>query len=517
MTSESEGRTLYFVFGDQLSRGISSLKGIRPTDVVVMAEVAAEASSVPHHKQKLVFVFSAMRHFAQALREEGLNVDYVQLDDPENTGSFTSEWTRAVARHRPERIIMTEPSEWRVADMIAHWDADIPVEIRQDTRFYASPAFFALWAKGRKNYRMEFFYRELRRKSGLLMNGDEPIGGKWNFDAENRKPLPKTMTAPQRLRFAPDTITRDVMTMVERMFPHHFGDLAPFQWAVTRRDALQAFEHFLADCLPCFGDFQDAMKQGEDFLFHGLLSPYLNIGLLGAREVCRAAEAEYHQGRAPLNAVEGFIRQILGWREYVRGLYWLEMPKYKDTNALLADRPLPDLYWSGETKLNCLKQVIDATRRTGYAHHIQRLMITGNFALLLGIAPKHIEEWYLLVYLDAYEWEELPNVHGMVMYADGGLLASKPYAASGAYINRMSDYCAGCFYNPALKSGDRACPLNSLYWNFLIENETHLKGNPRMAMPYATLAKMSLPRRDEVRRDALNFMTEIGVAAKPTS
>jgi deoxyribodipyrimidine photolyase-related protein len=514
MTPEAEGRTLRFVFGDQLSRGISSLRDVTQADVVVMVEVVAEAKYVPHHKQKLVFVFSAMRHFAQELREEGLEVDYVRLDDPETTSSFTSEWTRAVARHRPERIILTEPSEWRVAEMIADWGADIPVEVRQDTRFYASPAFFATWAKGRKNYRMDYFYRELRRKSGLLMDGDEAIGGKWNFDAENRKTLPKHMIMPKRLRFEPDLITRDVMAMVERMFPDHFGNLSPFEWAVTRRDALLALEHFIAECLPFFGDYQDAMKQGEDFLFHGLLSPYLNIGLLGARELCRTAEAEYHKGRAPLNAVEGFIRQILGWREYVRGLYWLEMPGYKNSNVLNAHRRLPDLFWGGETKLNCMKQVIDVTRRTGYAHHIQRLMITGNFALLLGIEPGQIEDWYLLVYLDAYEWVELPNVHGMVMYADGGLLASKPYAASGAYINRMSDYCAGCYYDPALKTGERACPFNPLYWHFLIENEVHLKTNPRMAMPYATLAKMSALRRDEIKRDALGFMNEIGIETR---
>ncbi|MBV1703110.1 MAG: cryptochrome/photolyase family protein [Hyphomicrobiales bacterium] len=503
--------TLRFVLGDQLSRGMSSLRDIAAGDVVLMVEVAEEANYVRHHKQKLVFIFSAMRHFAQELREAGYRVDYVTLDDPQNSGSFTGELARALERHRPERVIVTEASEWRVMQMIEDWALDCPVEIRQDMRFYASQAFFALWAKGRKNYRMEFFYRELRRKTGILMQGDEPTGGKWNFDSENRKPLPKSLKPPKRSRFEPDAITRDVMALVERTFPKHFGDLEPFDWAVTRADALRALAHFIQDCLAHFGDFQDAMKQGEDFLFHGLLSPYLNIGLLGAREVCRAAETEYLEGRAPLNAAEGFIRQILGWREYVRGLYWLEMPSYREKNALHAKRDLPSLYWSGQTRLNCLKQVIDVTKRTAYAHHIQRLMITGNFALLLGVEPRQIEEWYLLVYLDAYEWVELPNVHGMVMYADGGLLASKPYAASGAYINRMSDYCAGCYYDPALKTGERACPFNPLYWNFLIENETQLRGNPRMALPYVALAKMDDARRQEIKRDAAAFMQEIGI------
>ncbi len=502
---------LRFILGDQLSSSISALRGATPQDVILMVEVAEEATYVPHHKQKLAFVFSAMRHFAQELRELGLTVDYVALDDPNNTGSFTTELARAHARHAPSSIVITEASEWRVMQMIEAWQFPCPVEVLQDTRFYASQAFFASWAKGRKNYRMEFFYRELRRKTGILMEGEEPIGGQWNFDAQNRKPLPKNLATPQRLRFAPDAITQEVLAIVATRFPNHFGDLEPFGWGVTRADALSALDHFIADCLPLFGDFQDAMKQGEDFMFHGLISPYLNIGLLTAREVVKRAQAEYAEGRAPLNAVEGFIRQILGWREYVRGLYWLEMPAYKDTNSLNASRNLPSFFWSGNTKLNCLKQVIDVTKRTAYAHHIQRLMITGNFALLLGVAPAQIEEWYLLVYLDAYEWVELPNVHGMVMFADGGLLASKPYAASGAYINKMSDYCSGCYYDPALKTGPRACPFNPLYWNFLIENQSVLKGNPRMAMPYATLSKMTGTRRDEITSDAAAFFQEIGV------
>ncbi len=502
---------LRFILGDQLSSGISSLRGATPQDVILMVEVVEEATYVPHHRQKLAFVFSAMRHFALSLRAEGLNVDYVALDHSANTGSFTAELERAVARHAPKTIIITEASEWRVMQMIEAWNFPCPVEVLQDTRFYASQAFFASWAKERKTYRMEFFYRELRRKTGILMDGEEPIGGQWNFDAQNRKPLPKSLKLPERLRFQPDSVTREVIALVEARFPDHFGTLEGFRWGVTRADAEQALKHFIVDCLPLFGDFQDAMKQGEDFMFHGLISPYLNIGLLTAREVVKRAEAEYAEGHAPLNAVEGFIRQILGWREYVRGLYWLEMPNYKETNALNAGRSLPSFYWSGATKLNCLKQVIDVTRRTAYAHHIQRLMITGNFALLAGVTPALIEEWYLLVYLDAYEWVELPNVHGMVMFADGGLLASKPYAASGAYINKMSDYCSGCYYDPALKTGPKACPFNPMYWNFLIENEATLKGNPRMAMPYATLGKMTDQRRAEITGDATAFLQEIGL------
>jgi deoxyribodipyrimidine photolyase-related protein len=273
---------------------------------------------------------------------------------------------------------------------------------------------------------------------------------------------------------------------------------------------LQALAEFVASCLPDFGDYQDAMKAGEVFLFHSVLSPYLNVGLLTPREVCAAAEAAWQSGHAQLNAVEGFVRQILGWREFVRGIYWARMPHYRTTNALAAGRKLPWFYWSGETDLNCLKQAIGDIRRTAYGHHIQRLMVTGNFALLAGIAPAEIEAWYLAVYADAFEWVELPNVHGMAIFADGGLLASKPYAASGAYINRMSDYCAACRYDPAVKSGPQACPFNFLYWDFLMRNEKPLSGNPRMAMPYRTLAGFPPARRAEIARDAAAFLEGLG-------
>ena len=493
---------LRIVLGDQLTRGLSALKGYAKGDVVLMMEVVEEATYVKHHKQKLTLIFSAMRHFAEELRREGFRVDYVTLDDAANTGSFTSEVQRAVKRHKPSQITVTEPGEWRVAEMMKEWGADI----RSDDRFFATPASFALWAKGRKELRMEFFYREMRRATGLLMAGDEPEGGQWNFDHDNRKALPKTTTLPKRRRFEPDDITRDVMALVESRSPEHFGDLEPFGWAVTREDALEALDHFITACLPNFGDYQDAMKQGNGFLYHSIISPYLNIGLLTAREICVAAEEAWRRGAAPLNAVEGFIRQILGWREYVRGLYWLKMPAYAETNALNAKRPLPEFFWSGDTEMNCLAQAIGDTKRQAYAHHIQRLMVTGNFALLAGLDPKQVEEWYLLVYADAFEWVELPNTHGMALFADGGVMASKPYAASGAYIDRMSDYCDRCSFKPEVKLGPKACPFNYLYWDFLMRNEGQLKRNPRMAMPYRTLAKMEEGRKAEIAREAKAFL-----------
>ena len=503
-------KTLRFILGDQLTRTVSSLSDLDPArDVVLIVEVATEARYVPHHKQKIAFLLSAMRHFAEGLRAEGIHVDYVKLDDPANSHSFSGELKRAIARHKPQSVVITEPGEWRVWQMMQDWNLGCPVDIRPDERFFCSKDSFAALSRARKTGRMEFFYREMRRRTGILMRDDGPEGGQWNFDPENRKSLPRGLRPPARVRFAPDEITRDVLILVADRFATHFGDLEPFGWGVTRSDALQALDHFIKDCLPGFGDYQDAMKAGEDFLYHSLISPYLNCGLLTAQEVCAGAENAFQTGKAPINAVEGFIRQILGWREFVRGIYWSEMPGYAQTNHLNATRDLPALYWTGQTSMHCMADCISTTRRHAYAHHIQRLMVTGNFALLAGVAPAQIEEWYLAVYADAYEWVELPNVHGMVMHADGGRLGSKPYAASGAYIDRMSDYCKSCAFDPKIKLGPRACPFNYLYWNFLIENEAVLSSNPRMALPYRTLSKMPQEQRTDIRRSSAAFLTSL--------
>ncbi|MGZ8423923.1 MAG: cryptochrome/photolyase family protein [Candidatus Binatia bacterium] len=505
-------KTLRLVLGDQLSRSVAALRDLdRACDVVLMVEVCDETTYVRHHKQKIVLVLSAMRHFAQSLRAESIRVDYVRIDDEGNSGSFTGELGRALLRHHVDRIIVTEPGEWRVWEMMQSWQHafGIPVEIRDDDRFLCSRSEFADWAKGRKSLRMEFFYRQMRRKTGWLINGDEPEGGQWNYDSENRKALPRNLKMPSRLGFAPDAITRNVMTLVEERFADHFGALETFGWGVTRKDALAALRYFVKNCLPQFGDYQDAMKAGGDYLFHSLLSPYINIGLLGTRETCKAALEAHKKKPVPLPALEGFIRQILGWREYVRGVYWTQMPAYQTTNFLKANRPLPDFYWTAETTMKCLRETIEGTRRNAYAHHIQRLMITGNFALLAGISPAQVEEWYLVVYADAFEWVELPNTHGMALFADGGLLGSKPYAASGAYIDRMSDYCTGCAYDPKIKLGSQACPFNYLYWYFLIVNETRLKSNPRMAMPYRTLARMTAEHRRQIVQQAEEFLAKL--------
>jgi len=505
--------TLRLILGDQLSTSIATLRDIdRQADRVLMVEVDEEATYVRHHQQKLVLVFSAMRHFAAALQQEGVQVDYVRLDSASNTGSFSGEVERALQRRHHDRLVVTEPGEWRVRQMMLRWQKDlgIPVEIRADDRFLCSLAAFAEWAKDRKSLRMEYFYRDMRRKTGWLMEGDKPVGGEWNYDRQNRKSLPGGMTLPRRLRFDADEMTRQVMQLVKTRFGHHFGDLESFGWATTRADAQRALAHFISECLAGFGDYQDAMKSGEDFLFHALVSPYLNIGLLDPREVCEAALQAYADGRAPLAAVEGFVRQILGWREYVRGFYWLHMPGYERSNFLDAKRPLPDFFWTGKTDMNCLHEAIDTTRRHAYAHHIQRLMITGNFALLASLAPAEVEAWYLLVYADAFEWVELPNTHGMALFADGGLLASKPYAASGAYINRMSDYCSGCRYSPDKKLGEGACPFNYLYWYFLISKEKQLRSNPRMGLAYRNLSNKPEAEIEAIVAQAEDFLENPG-------
>jgi deoxyribodipyrimidine photolyase-related protein len=504
--------TLRYLFADHLSRGVAALRDLDPaSDVVLMTEVAAECTYVPHHPKKIAFLLSAMRHFAAELAAEGIRVEYVRLDDPANSQSFSGEIRRAVARHRPRRIVLTEPGEWRVLEEVGRWSAELglPVEIRDDDRFFLSRRAFADWARG-KRLRMENFYRWMRARTGILMTpAGEPEGGRWNFDAENRKRAPDDLVFPRPLRFPPDPVTTEVLDLVRSRFSGHFGSLEGFGFAVTRSQALAAFDHFLATGLARFGDYQDAMRAGEAWLFHSALSPYLNAGLLLPEEVCRRVEAEWRAGRAPLNSVEGFIRQILGWREYVRGVYWTFMPDYAQRNALGADRPLPSFYWTGRTDMACVRQAIEQTRREALSHHIQRLMITGNLALLLGVRPAELCEWYLAVYADAFEWVELPNTLGMALHADGGIMGSKPYAASGAYVDRMSDLCRQCRFDVRQKNGPEACPFNYLYWDFLIAQRARLGKNPRLAQAYRTLDRFPPERIARIRADAARFRAEV--------
>jgi deoxyribodipyrimidine photolyase-related protein len=509
---KSMDRSLVLVLGDQLSLSLSSLAKADPArTVVVMCEVSEEATYVRHHKKKIAFLFSAMRHFADELRAHGWTVDYRTLEQTAATGSFTSEVEAAIARHKPARIVVTAPGEWRVLNAMRGWSKafNLPVDICEDSRFISTTAEFAAWAKDRKQLRMEYFYRDMRRKTGLLMEGDQPIGGQWNFDHDNRKPAKTDLFMPQPHRVMPDAVTKDVLALVAQRFDNHFGDLSPFWFAVTRADATRALEHFVSSALARFGDFQDAMLEGEAFLYHSVLSVYMNAGLLDPLAVCRRVEAAYHAGQVPLNSAEGFIRQVIGWREYVRGIYWLKMPDYVSENYFAHTRAVPDFYWTAETDMACLRAAITQTKTQAYAHHIQRLMVTGNFALLAGVSPQALHEWYLMVYADAYEWVELPNTLGMSQFGDGGLLASKPYVASGAYINRMSNHCKGCRYKVSEPHGDDACPFNALYWHFLARHRDKLAGNPRMGQMYRTWEKLSDERRKATLASAERFLARL--------
>lgn len=470
-------------------------------------EVEEEATYVPHHPHKVILIFSAMRHFADALRQRGFSVEYFKITDPHNQHSFTANLKSLAQQLKPEKIILTEPGEYRVLEMIQEWTQSFgwAVEMRIDDRFYCSLNDFNQWAATQKSLLMENFYRMMRKSTHILMEGNRPVGGQFNYDTENRSPPKKGMHFPKRLFIEPDAITQEVIETVKKRYPNHLGQAEHFQWAVTRKEALKQLNHFIKHYLSEFGEFQDAMLLNEYYLNHSLLSAYLNIGLLLPDEVITKAEEAYFQKKISINNAEGFIRQILGWREYIRGLYWLKMPEYKKMNYLNATHALPDFYWHGNTDMRCLSQVIKQSLETATSHHIQRLMITGNFAMLVGVAPDEICEWYLAIYADAFEWVELPNTLGMSQFADGGILATKPYAASGNYIHKMSNFCSDCRYNVKEKLTDNACPFNDLYWGFLIQHHDKLKQNPRLKFAFNYIAKMSddLKKRYLKKRMAL--------------
>ena len=499
---------LVLVLGDQLSEGLSALREAdKASDTVVMAEVSDETAYVRHHPKKIALIFSAMRKFAAALRDDGWDVAYSQLDDSDNAGSIVGELLRRAEQTGAAEVLATEPGEWRLINALKY--APIKVRVLPDDRFIASHNEFEDWAKGRKQLRMEYFYRDMRRKTGLLMDGDGPACGKWNFDHDNRKPAPDEVTHDGPPGFEPDATTEEVLDLVEARFGNHFGTLRPFRFATTRAQALEVLDHFVKHALPKFGDFQDAMLNDNRFLYHAVISPYLNIGLLGPLEVCEAVAEAYARGDAPINAAEGFIRQIIGWREYVRGIYFLEGPDYPDRNLLGHDRDLPALYWGGVTRMNCLGKAVGQTREEAYAHHIQRLMVTGNFALLAGVNPGQVHEWYLAVYVDAFEWVEAPNTVGMSQFADGGIIASKPYVSSGSYINRMSDYCKSCDYAVSKKTGEGACPFNLLYWHFLDRHRERFSNNARMGNMYRTWDRMDADHRATVLKEAEAFLERL--------
>jgi deoxyribodipyrimidine photolyase-related protein len=500
-------RHLVLVLGDQLDISSAAFDGFdRQADVVWMAEVPSEAEHVWATKPHIALFLSGMRHFRDQLQVEGFRVDYRIMDDPDNRGSLGAELRRAVETQRPKSAIVVQPGAWRVQEQLlsAAEQTGVPLEIRPDRHFLCPLPVFEEHVEGRKQLLMEHFYRQMRRRTGVLMDGAEPMGDQWNYDAENRRPFgkqgPGDVRAP--ISFEPDRVTRDVFGLVEDRFGDHPGTLGKFNWPVTLEQAQDALRDFVQHRLPAFGTYQDAMWTAEPYLYHSRLSAALNLKLLDPRDAIEAAELAFREGQAPLNAVEGFIRQILGWREYVRGIYWHHMPEYAELSALGADGPLPEFYWTADTEMNCLRHCIRQTLDYGYAHHIQRLMVTGLFALLLGVEPRQVHEWYLAVYVDAVEWVEMPNTLGMSQFADGGIMASKPYCASGNYIQRMSNYCGGCRYHPGQRLGDEACPFTTLYWDFLMRHEERFSRNRRMGLQLHNLRKIDADERRAIRRKA---------------
>ncbi|NDC62779.1 MAG: cryptochrome/photolyase family protein [Planctomycetia bacterium] len=508
-------RNLVIVLGDQLDRGSAAFDGFDARrDRVWMAEVAGESTHVWTHKARITVFLAAMRHFRDALERERIAVDYTELTASPRAGEPTTLAAALLAsleRLRksgrvPGRLVVVEPGEWRVQEMLrsAAAEAAIPLDIRTDRHFLSTREEFADHARGRRQLRLEYFYRPLREKFGVLMDDGEPAGGQWNYDAENRGAFPKTGPGklPEPARFPPDATTRAVIDLVNERFASHPGSLDEFDWPVTPADARVALDDFLARRLADFGRYQDAIWTGEPWLYHSRLSQAMNMKLLDPRDVLAAAERRWRAGKAPLEATEGFIRQVLGWREYVRGVYWHFMPDYLDRNALGADLPLPGFYWTAATEMNCLRDALTQTLRHGYAHHIQRLMVTGLFALLFGVRPQQVHEWYLAVYVDAVEWVEVPNTLGMSQYADGGVMASKPYCATGAYLDRMSNACKGCRYRPTAATGPDACPFTTLYWDFLARHEKLLATNQRMGMQLKNLGRKTAADLRAIRRQA---------------
>ena len=507
-------RNLILVFGDQLDWHAAVFKGFDPQqDAVWMAEADHESTFVWSAKQRIALFLSAMRHFRDDLRKNGITVHYTELSEDSAKTSLSELLKKALMDFSPQQVLFTRPGEWRIlkgCERILS-DAGISFQCIEDAHFFTTPDEFSEHAKGRRSLRMEFFYRDLRKRKGILMEHDgKPCGGSWNFDQDNRESFPKG--GPGKTPSGPsakvDTITREVIKLVNNRFASHPGTVDSFQWPVTRSAALDLLENFIEYRLAKFGSHQDAMWKDHHWLYHSWISAALNLKLLSPAEVCAAAESAWRKGNAPINAVEGFIRQILGWREYVRGVYWHFMPDYLDLNTLEATEKLPSFYWDGDTPYACLKATIRQTLDYGYAHHIQRLMVTGLYALLLGVEPRRVHEWYLAVYVDAVEWVELPNVLGMSQYADGGIMASKPYAATGKYIQRMSNYCDHCPKNPSKRTGQDACPFTTLYWDFILRHKKMLSKNQRMAFQVKNLDRIDENERKAIREQALKLKEE---------
>jgi len=500
--------------GDQLDPAYVKTLGLRKDrDVILMMEVEEESRHVASHVQRTILFLSAMRHFAARLRKSGWTVDYIELDDPVNTQSFETELRRAVGRHEPEEVCGIHPGEWRVLRLLerACDEAGVPYRCEEDPHFLCSLETFHDWAEGRKSFILEFFYRKMRKELDILMDGNEPEGGEWNFDKENRETFRQAPETPEPARFDPDTITHQVIELVRRQMPDLPGRIEHFHWPVTREQAREALDRFVADRLPHFGTYQDAMWTDQHALYHSQLSSSLNLKLLNPREVCDAVLGAYESGHAPINSVEGYIRQIIGWREFIRGVYWQQGESYPERNSMQQYGGLPWFYWDGETDMRCMSEALDSVLSDAYGHHIERLMVTGNFALISGVHPGEITAWYLGMYADAVDWVTTPNTLGMAMFSDGGVVGTKPYAASGKYIKRMSNFCKHCTYDVNQRTGEDACPFNVFYWDFLIRNRERFKDNNRMAMVLKNVERLKKEDRVEITRSAKSLREKFGI------
>ena len=504
-------KRLILILGDQLDLQGSALKDFRrDTDELIMIESSNEAQYVWSHKAKIALFLSAMRHFASELEEQQYPLTYIK----ESTLSIVEVLREQLQKKDIQRLVCTEPGEWRLKIAIEQLAQDLNIEfdMREDNHFYCSHQEFLVWATGKKELRLEYFYRLMRKTHHILVdkNGD-PEGGQWNFDQDNRKPYPKKgpgiIDAPSS--FVPDDITKEVMTYVVKTYSDHPGSLENFNWPVTRKQALEALDYFVEYRLRNFGIFQDAMWTDTPFGWHSILSSSLNLKLLNPREVINAVLVAWKKYSLDLSDVEGFIRQILGWREFVRGMYYLDMPQMAQDNFYGHDRKLPAWYWTGQTQMACMQDAIGQTLQYGYAHHIQRLMVTGNFALLAEILPSEVCDWYLAIYVDAIEWVELPNTAGMALFANGGRFTSKPYIASGAYIKRMSNYCGSCQYKPDVRFGESACPITTLYWNFLIKHRDQFEASPRTKLMTANLKRISDEDQKEITLHAQQILNNL--------
>ncbi|MGF1540074.1 MAG: cryptochrome/photolyase family protein [Pleurocapsa sp.] len=478
-----------WILGDRLTKQQLSLKNNadkKQQTPVILIESSNYVKQRSYHQQKLVLVWSAMRHFAEELKADGWQVTYAIAED------FVSPLKNWIKQNQITELQITKPCDRPFTKFIHSLKLNCQLNLLPDNHFLWNQVEFKTWAKSRKKLLLEDFYRQGRKRFKILMTGEQPVGGQWNFDRQNRKPPKKNLKPSPPLLFEIDALTQEVIDWVKQEKFSNYGQIEPFVWGVTRQQALEVLEHFIQECLPNFGTYQDAMVAGEYTMWHSLISPYLNLGLLQPLEIINAIEAAYHQQELPLNSIEGFIRQILGWREYMHGIYQYLDENYRQNNWFEHDLPLPDFFWdASKTEMNCLQQTLTQIEATGYAHHIQRLMVLSNFALIAGISPQEIENWFHSAFIDAYDWVMQTNVIGMGQFADGGILASKPYAASANYINKMSDYCSKCVYNHRDRTGENACPVNFFYWDFLNRHRDRLHNLGRMNLVLAHLKKMS--------------------------